>query len=218
MPTSNSSPIGFSIGAFVALQTSRFMRSSVQRIHLISAAAPLEIGDYLPHMAGKPVFQLAQSFPKGLSLLSHFQRLLARHCPTVLFRMLFASAAGADKVLAGEPAFQTSIARDLQTCFSNGIHGYLRDVKAYVRPWAATLAELTADISIWHGAQDNWSPPAMADGLASNIQAGCTVEIMDGLSHYSCLYQSAHRICAELATTDRAKSLQTVGAGPIAHP
>ena len=51
--------IGFSIGAFVALQTCRYMPDGVRSLHLVSAAAPLEAGDYLEAMAGKQVFRLA---------------------------------------------------------------------------------------------------------------------------------------------------------------
>lgn len=176
------------------------------------------MGDYLPHMAGKPVFQLAQSFPLGLSMLTHLQRLLARYCPSLLFRMLFASAAGGDQALSREAAFQTAIARDLQGCFSRGIQGYLRDVKAYVRPWSATLAEITADTTLWHGTQDNWSPPAMASGLASHIRSVRATEFLDGLSHYSCLHHAVARICEAWVSTDEAKGLQTDGAEHAAHP
>ena len=56
--------IGFSIGAFIALQTCRYMTDgTVKSLHLVSAAAPLEAGDYLEAMAGRQVFQLAKTFP-----------------------------------------------------------------------------------------------------------------------------------------------------------
>lgn len=81
--------IGFSIGAFVALQTCRYMTHGVRSLHLVSAAAPLEAGDFLEDMAGKPVFQLAKRFPALFLLLSYWQGLLARFFPNALFRMLF---------------------------------------------------------------------------------------------------------------------------------
>lgn len=80
--------IGFSIGAFVALQTCRYFKG-VRSLHLVSAAAPLEAGDFLDGMAGKPVFQLAKTFPALILLLSYWQGLLARFFPNALFRMLF---------------------------------------------------------------------------------------------------------------------------------
>jgi len=64
-----------------------------------SAAAPLESGDYLEAMAGKQVFKLAKAAPALFVLLSYWQGLLAWLAPNALFRLLFASAAGADITL-----------------------------------------------------------------------------------------------------------------------
>ena len=94
--------VGFSIGAFVALQTCRYMPHGVGNLHLVSSAAPLEAGDYLEAMAGKQVFQLAKTFPALFILLSYWQGLIALFFPKALFRLLFASAAGEDKALAAD--------------------------------------------------------------------------------------------------------------------
>ncbi len=187
--------IGFSIGAFVALQTCRYLAKGVRSLHLVSAAAPLEAGDFLDGMAGKPVFQLAKRFPALFLLLSHWQGLLARFFPKALFRMLFASAAAGDQALVADPAFQSNITKVLSTCFGSRVRGYARDVGAYVQPWKSTLSEITVKTHIWHGAQDNWSPRPMADYLASALSGGTSPKIFDGLSHYSCLYRAAPEIC-----------------------
>lgn len=92
--------IGFSIGAFIALQTCRYLPDRVRTLHLVSAAAPLEAGDFLNAMAGKQVFQLAKAFPVLFVLLSYWQSLLALLSPPALFRLLFANVAGDDKALA----------------------------------------------------------------------------------------------------------------------
>ncbi|MGR9013068.1 MAG: alpha/beta fold hydrolase [Gammaproteobacteria bacterium] len=187
--------IGFSIGAFIALQTCRYMSNEVKNLHLISAAAPLEAGNFLDAMAGKQVFQLAKAFPVLFVLLSYWQRLLALFFPDALFRLLFASAAGEDKALAANRAFRPSITQVLRSCFIHRVPGYARDVKAYVRPWKTTLSEISVNTHIWHGAEDNWSPPLMADYLKSAIPGCSSIKIFDGLSHYSCLYRAAPEIC-----------------------
>lgn len=186
--------IGFSIGAFVALQTCRYFKG-VRSLHLVSAAAPLEAGDFLDGMAGKPVFQLAKRFPALFLLLSYWQGLLALLVPKALFRMLFASAAAGDKALVADPAFQSGITKVLSSCFRGRVRGYARDVGAYVQPWKATLSEVSVDTHIWHGAQDNWSPKPMADYLASALPGCTSAKVFDGLSHYSCLYRAAPEIC-----------------------
>ncbi|TAN49453.1 MAG: alpha/beta hydrolase [Rhodospirillales bacterium] len=186
--------IGFSIGAFVALQTCRYLKG-VRSLHLVSAAAPLEAGDFLDGMAGKPVFQLAKRFPALFLLLSYWQGLLALLVPKALFRMLFASAAAGDQALVADPEFQSGITKVLSSCFRGRVRGYARDVGTYVQPWKTTLSGITVNTHIWHGAQDNWSPKPMADYLASALPHCSSVKVFDGLSHYSCLYRAAPEIC-----------------------
>jgi pimeloyl-ACP methyl ester carboxylesterase len=187
--------VGFSIGAFIALQTIRHMTHGVRSLHLVSAAAPLESGDYLEAMAGKQVFKLAKAAPALFVLLSYWQGLLAWLAPNALFRLLFASAAGADITLAADHQFRAGITQVLKACFMGKVRGYARDIGLYLQPWEATLAEVSAHTYIWHGAEDNWSPPQMAEHLKSAIPGCNSSTLFNGLSHYSCLHQAAREIC-----------------------
>jgi len=190
--------IGFSIGAFIALQTCRYLGNGVRSLHLISAAAPLDAGGFLEDMAGKRVFQLAKTAPILFVLLSYWQGLLALLFPNALFRLLFAGAAGDDKALSVDRAFQSGITQVLRSCFIGRVQGYARDVRAYVLPWKDTLSGIGVNTHIWHGAEDNWSSVAMAEYLASAIPGCTSTEIFSGLSHYSCLYRAAPEICRQL--------------------
>ncbi|MDD2925819.1 alpha/beta hydrolase [Rhodoferax sp.] len=187
--------IGFSIGAFIALQTCRYLPHGVKSLHLVSAAAPLEAGAFLPTMAGQQVFRLAKAAPALFLLLSYWQSLLAWLAPQALFRLLFASAAGADQALAADPEFQAGITPILRACFRQRVRGYARDVVAYVQPWSATLADMAVPTQLWHGDADNWSPPQMAQYLASAIAGHTSSQSFSGLSHYSCLYRAVPEIC-----------------------
>ena len=193
--------VAFSIGAFVALQTTRYLGDGVRNLHLVSAAAPLEAGDYLDAMAGKLAFKLASAFPVLFVLLSYWQAFLAWCFPKTLFDLLFASAVGKDKVLAGKPSFQSSMIKILRSCFLGRVRGYTRDVFAYVQPWASTLSEIAVKTHLWHGTDDNWSPPQMADNLKSAIRGGASITKIAGASHYSCLYAAAPEMCALLGET-----------------
>lgn len=190
--------VGFSIGAFVALQTCRYLGETVRNLHLISAAAPLEAGDFLATMAGKRVFQLAKTAPVLFLLLSYWQGLLALFFPKALFQLLFASSTGKDKALTANREFQSSLTVILKSCFVGRISGYIRDINAYVQPWSASLVDITVSTHIWHGAEDNWSPPLMAKYLESALPNCVHLEIMAELSHYSCLYQAVPKICSHL--------------------
>jgi pimeloyl-ACP methyl ester carboxylesterase/GNAT superfamily N-acetyltransferase len=190
--------IGFSIGGFIALQVCRLMGNRVRSLHLVSAAAPLDAGNFIDRAAGKSVFRLAQNHPFAFHLLVRLQGLSAAVCPGLWFRMMFASAAGEDKVLAIDDKFQAGIGEILKLCFTRHASGYARDIRAYVQTWKDTLADIGVTTSIWHGAEDNWSPVAMAEYLASAIPGCASTEIFNRLSHYSCLYQAAPEICRQL--------------------
>jgi pimeloyl-ACP methyl ester carboxylesterase len=192
--------VGFSIGGFIALQVCRYMASHVQSLHLVSAAAPLEANNFIDSMAGKSVFRQAQKHPLVFHLLARVQGLVAIACPGLLFRMLFASATGEDKSLAANDAFKIAITEMLKLSYSNYAAGYARDIAAYVQPWQNTLSGVETKTHIWHGSEDNWSPAAMAEYLQSALPGCVSVNILDGLSHYSCLYQSAPAICTLLSS------------------
>ncbi len=187
--------VGFSIGAFIALQTIRYMTNGVRNLHLVSAAAPLETGDYLETMAGKHVFKLAKTSPTAFVFLSYWQGLLARFAPKALFDLLFINAAGADIKLAADCEFRATITEVLKACFIGRVRGYTRDIGLYVQPWNATLGEVCVNTYIWHGAEDNWAPPLMAEHLRSAIPGYKSTWIFSELSHYSCLHHAALEIC-----------------------
>ena len=180
--------VGFSMGAFMALQVCQAMNGKVRSLHLISAAAPLDADNFIDSMAGKTVFRLAQNNPSILLLLARLQGFLTQTFPSLLFRVLFSSAAGEDKTLATDKAFRSMISQGLNTCFAHP-QAYVRDIQAYVQPWKATLSNITVNTTVWHGAADNWSPVAMAVYLESALPNCSKMEILDGVSHYSCLYR-----------------------------
>ncbi|MFA6162162.1 MAG: alpha/beta hydrolase [Methylobacter sp.] len=193
--------VGFSIGGFIALQVSHCMGSNVRSLHLVSAAAPLEAGNFTDMAAGKSVFRLAQKHPSVFHLLVRLQSLIAAACPNLVFRMMFANTAGEDKILAASGEFQTVITDTLELCFTRYSAGYARDIGAYVQPWKDTLSGVDINTHIWHGAEDNWSPVSMAEYLESAIPGCTSIDIFNGLSHYSCLYHAAPAICRQLNAT-----------------
>lgn len=189
--------VGFSIGAYIALEVALRLPEQLGQVHLVSAPAPLNEGEFIDNMAGGKVFKLAQKSPKLFSLLTQYQTFLARVSPGLLRKLLFASAKAEDKVLSLENDFQQFITPLLKQCFLTRSKGYIRDVRYYVN-WVATESDFThlsAPVYLWHGAQDNWSPVAMADYLEVSIPAVEHKMIMPGLSHYSCLYAAVPQVC-----------------------
>jgi len=190
--------VGFSLGCHVALKLSVLMRERVRQLHLVSAAAPLESGDYLDDMAGALVFKLAKNSPVAFAVLSYWQSLLCRLSPRFLYALIFASAQAEDKSLSEEPGFQATLQRTLEQSYVQNLKGYMRDVREYVQPWQGLLKRCEGQTVLWHGAQDNWAPVAMADLLAKELPHVIDVQMIDNASHYSCLLNSVEGICQKL--------------------
>jgi len=190
--------VGFSIGCQAAIETSKYIKNQVQSLHLISAAAPLDGGDFLNNMAGKMVFSLAKKYPMAFKYLSYWQTLLAKVAPNILYKMLFSSAAGQDQSLSKTDEFKHYITPVLTHCFSKNVQGYIREVCLYVTPWKTEIINCTIKTHIWHGTHDNWSPVSMGHYLKKNMPLATQLELFPKLSHYSCLYAAAPKICALL--------------------
>lgn len=190
--------IGFSIGCHVAIEVSLLLKTQVKSLDLISVAAPLEAGDFLPHMAGKQVFLLAKKLPLLFKVLSYWQKLLVKFSPKTLFSLLFTSAVERDRALMVKKEFYVWINQILSRCYGTNIKGYIRDVSNYVMPWQGKVSKCDVSTHIWHGSSDNWSPSTMAGYMAKTMPNVLSLKIIEETSHYSCLYQSIPSICERL--------------------
>jgi pimeloyl-ACP methyl ester carboxylesterase len=179
--------VGFSLGTYVALEVARRMQSRVSHISLISAAAPLSAGDFMPDMAGKRVFQSARYSPLLLTAMASVQSLVLRVAPHKLFNALFASAQGMDRDLAARPDFRAKIIEGLEECLRGDTMNYRRELRGYVQDWSAILPLITQPVELWHGSHDNWAPPAMSEMLANALPNITAFHRLEGQSHYSTL-------------------------------
>lgn len=186
--------IGFSLGASTALRIAPYLGPQVVAIDLISAAAPLALGDYLATMAGAPVFRLAQSRPLLFGMVARLQSIAARMAPGKLYDALFASAQGEDRALRDDPAFKAAMLPVLRQSLGNGLPTYCNEIALYTQGWQTGLDHVTQPVSLYHGSRDNWSPVAMAEDLARCLPQVRSFHVFDGLSHYSALraYWSDH--------------------------
>ena len=187
--------MGFSMGAFVALRVAPYLSSPPSSLHLVSAAAPLESGDFLDQMAGRAVFEAARRSESALARLTGIQAWMTRWAPGLLYRMIFGSAQGGDRPLSEEAGFRHLIRSALAGSLGPGREGYLRDLRGYVAPWSASLAMAPLCATwIWQGTEDNWSPPGMAGRLAELLPGSPSVTMIKGASHYSCLVAAGPQI------------------------
>ncbi|MDT8326198.1 MAG: alpha/beta hydrolase [Roseovarius sp.] len=179
--------VGFSIGAMVAAHIAAARPERINRLTLVSPAAPLQLGDFLPQMAGQPVFRLAARHPHLFTALTYGQGVLTRAAPDFLMRRLFATAGGAEHALLENPDAAEVIRKGLCHGFAQNPKGYARMVAAYVRDWSPVLDAITCPVDIWQGTADRWVPLAMAQALAARLPGKVRMRLLEGSGHYSTL-------------------------------
>lgn len=179
--------IGFSLGASAVLRSAPHLGSQVQRIDIVSAAAPLTLGDYLHTMAGAPVFRSALISPVLLRMVTWLQSKAVFALPGQFYSALFGSARGEDAALARDPAFKSAMIAMLQQCLGAGTAAYRREIMLYTQQWEADLDRVVQPVWIHHGREDNWAPAAMASDLAARLPHCADLCLLDQMSHYSTL-------------------------------
>ncbi len=179
--------VGFSIGAMVAAHIAAARPERLMRLTLISPAAPLQLGDFLPQMAGQPVFRLAARHPGLFSALTYGQGVLTRAAPDLLIRRLFASAGGSEHALLENPDAAEVIRKGLRHSFSRHPKGYARMIAAYVSDWSPVLGSILCPVDIWQGTADRWVPLAMAQALAARLPGKVSLRLLEGAGHYTTL-------------------------------
>jgi pimeloyl-ACP methyl ester carboxylesterase len=179
--------IGFSLGAMAALHVAARRPERTARVLLASPASPLELGDFLPSMAGRMVFETARRGGWALQALSTVQLAISTLNWRFLQSQMLNGVSPAERSLMEQPAASTALREGLRTCLGARRHAYHRELQTYVQPWSAILKDVASDVEIWQGTQDTWAPPAMAQALHNNLAPRAKRKSCEGLGHYSTL-------------------------------
>lgn len=179
--------VGFSLGAMAAAHIAAYRPAMVRKLVLISPAAPLELGDFLPAMAGRPVFEAARRSAFSLRLLSSIQSIMASRAPDLMLKTMFATSNAAERDLLANPEFAAMVVEALKQCLGAQQAAYRAELATYVRPWAHVLDAAKCQTEIWQGDEDTWTPPDMARALTTRLQPRTTLNILEGLGHYTTL-------------------------------
>ena len=177
----------FSLGAFRALRFAAQWPERVTHLHLIAPAPPLDLGDFLGAMAGGPIFRLASTRPKAFRAITRIQAFAARWAPDMVARMMFASAQGADRILAGSARFRRLWAAQARDSLSQGAPAYCAEISAYVAPWGALLSKIQTPVSLYYGVQDSWVPADAVLTLARALPAPPKLNRFEQAGHYTTL-------------------------------
>ena len=185
---------GFSLGAMSAVHIAAKRADLVGKLLLISPAAPLQLGDFLPAMAGRPVFEAAQAGDWALRVFSASQAALVALAPKLAVKAMFRRSPDAEMRLLASPRFVDQVTAGLRTCLGARQAAYRQELRAYVRPWAQVIREVRCDTEIWSGADDDWTPPGMGAAYKAQLGDLASLNVCPGLGHYSTLRAALSRL------------------------
>lgn len=182
--------VAFSLGSMPALRIAAFRPDRIASLDLIAPAAPLQLGDFLADMAGKPVFQAAQKGAPWLQLLTFVQSAGLRLAPGLVASQLFANAPDTERRLMTSPERRKAFIAGMRYALHLHSAAYKAELSAYVSDWSHFLPEVRTPVRIWQGSADNWAPPAMARALCDALGGPKDLVQLEGLSHYGALVHS----------------------------
>lgn len=185
--------IGFSLGGMSALKLAARLPETVVKLDLIAPAAPLELGDFLGQMAGKPIFEAAMKSGGALGRIASAQRALARISKGSVIKAMFKGAAKADLDLLSDAEMQAMLRDGLQKSLIEAPEAYKSELRAFVAPWADTLARVQCPVTVWHGTEDTWAPFGLSEALVRKLRDAKLTPLKD-LSHYSGLRAAMDQI------------------------
>lgn len=179
--------IGFSLGAMAAIKISVKYENVINMMSLISPAAPLELGNFLPAMAGRFVFQSASRSALQLRVLTALQKAGTCFSSELAISSMFKGSPESETALLKDPNFKKALAAGLKESYGKNNTAYRQEIHEYVQPWAQNLAKIKCPVLIYHGAADNWAPIEMAYALKDKITSNVEVVEYPGLGHFSTL-------------------------------
>lgn len=189
--------IAFSLGARTAVEIAARWPDRVSRLVLIAPAAPLELGDFLPDMAGAAVFRVAGRDGHHLTALTAAQAVAARCAPTLLRRAMFARAPASDRALLRDPVVRAVVSSGWRHSYGPGRAAYLAGLRAYVAGWAGLLERVRAPVTLHHGTADDWAPFAMSQAMRDAL-GDANLRPWDGLGHYATLANALNEASREV--------------------
>jgi len=174
--------VGFSMGSLYALACAQALPAQVERIAIVGGLAPLSVVgvDADRAAAMRALYNLARADPRALR--EAMAPLAAS--PAGLLAAMAASATAVDQDLlaARAPWFEADYAETLR----NGIEGVACDTVLAAGAWPFPLEQIRAEVDLWIGTEDCFTPPAMTRHLASVLPRSRLFEL-PGAGH-CCLY------------------------------
>lgn len=166
--------VGRSGGGPHALACAALLPDRVARTAVLVGLAPLDARglDWFSGMTGGNVNDYTAASADS-ALLSDQLRLRAERVaddPETLIDLLEEQMTPADKRVVNQIGFRRLLTEAYFEALKGGPYGWIDDVVALRTPWGFGFDTIDSQVRLWHGADDNFSPPSHTRWLARQIR------------------------------------------------
>jgi pimeloyl-ACP methyl ester carboxylesterase len=181
--------VGRSGGGPHALACGALLPDLVSKVAVLVSIAPTDAQD-LDWFAGMTPSNIqeygrADDSPSDLTaeLTQRTQKI--QQNPEFLLDFLEPELTAPDRRIVADLGIRQLLAETYAEALRYGADGWIDDVLAFRKPWGFELGDITVPVLLWHGSEDQFSPVAHTQWLASRItNAEVEVEIRPGAAHF----------------------------------
>jgi pimeloyl-ACP methyl ester carboxylesterase len=166
----------------------------VVRVALVSGLAPMDrpgAGEGM-NAGERRMMVLSQRRPTVARALARFAVAAERARPGMLLRGLARAMPECDRKVMAQPQVHASLMDSYQRAFAQGTRGQVHDWGVLAAPWGFRPQEITTEVHLWQGDQDDRVPPHHAEHLASAIPRS-RLTMLRGEGHmiaFTCIEQA----------------------------
>ena len=107
------------------------------------------------------------------------------------------SASEPDRLLMDQPEVAKAFVDSLREAFRSGIGGTNQDAALYARPWGFRLQDITAEVHLWHGENDNLVPGSVGHYVADAVP-NCRAKFFEEEGHFTLPYNHTREFLSVL--------------------
>lgn len=177
--------LGVSGGTPYAIAAAGALNGRVTRLTVVSGVSPMTIPGALKGM------NVANRALVGLSRISKTVARMSisaiasvwRAFPSMVSVWFGALLPKPDIAIVRRNEISVVLARNMREALRQGIRGAVTEFMLLVSDWSPLLERVTVPTSIWHGDEDTYVPPGMAEILSKRIKDS-TFHIVKGGGHF----------------------------------
>jgi pimeloyl-ACP methyl ester carboxylesterase len=181
--------VGRSGGGPHALACGALLPDLVSKVAVLVSIAPSDARD-LDWFAGMTPSNIesharASEDPTDLAVELTERTQKIQQDPEFLLDFLEPELTAPDRRVVQDLGIRKLLAETYAEALRYGADGWIDDVLAFRKPWGFELGDITVPVLLWHGSEDQFSPVAHTQWLASRItNAEVEVEVRPGAAHF----------------------------------